>query len=111
MTCRSDPYLRRAGVEGAAPVSCPPGWVAEPVGLWDGELREIVYQPGRHDVLIVRGVCSPTLEAAIPVSGWQEACRTDGARMWIRDRFAATSEALTRLEERPRIAGGLGRSF
>lgn len=111
MANHSEPYLRPATQDGTDPVPCPSGWQAESVGLWDGQWQEIVYHPRRHDVLIVRGECSPTLEASLPASGWNEARQTDGARMWVRDRLAATREALARLEERPRVARELGRSF
>lgn len=111
MANHSEPYLRPATQDGTDPVPCPSGWEAEPVGLWDGQWQEIVYHPRRHDVLIVRGECAPTLEASLPASGWNEARQTDGARMWVRDRLAATREALARLEERPRVARELGRSF
>ncbi len=111
MVSSSEPYLRAATPVGRAPVLCPPGWAAEPVGRWDGRWQEVVYNPRRHDVLVVRGGRSPTLEAALPASGWNESCHTDGARMWVRDRLGATRDALARLEERPRVARELGRSF
>lgn len=110
MAAPAEPYLRLASPDGAPPAPCPPGWLAEPVGLWDGGHREIVYHPRRHDVLVVRGRCPPALEASLPVSGWAEASRSGDARMWVRDRLAATRAALGRLEERPRPIRELGLS-
>ena len=111
MTKSAEPYLRPATPDGAPPTPCPPGWMAEPVGLWDGHSQEIVYHPRRHDVLIVRGQCPAALEASLPSSGWNEARQTDGARMWVRDRLVATRQANARLEERPQLARQLGRTF
>lgn len=106
-----DPYLRAAPPEGTPPQPCPPGWVAEPVGLWDGHRQEVVYQPRRHDVLVMRGRASPDVETALPGAGWTRARETDGAVMWVRDRVQAARDALQRLEDRPPLARSLGRSL
>ena len=105
----SDPYLRPAPPEGELGPACPPGWVAESVGRWDGHPQEIVYQPRRHDILIVRGEPSPKIESALPGTGWAQTHETDGARLWVRDRVALTRDALDRLEHRPAPARTLER--
>lgn len=110
MTVPAEPYLRPAPPEGAPPLPCPPGWAAEPAGLWDGRHQEVVYNPRRHDVLIVRGDLSPNVEASLPAIGYAEARSSKGARMWVRDRFAMTRAALDRVEQRPRLARELGRT-
>lgn len=109
MNVPAEPYLRPAPPEGAPPQPCPPGWAAEPAGIWDGRHQEVVYNPRRHDVVIVRGGLSPSVEASLPGIGYAEALSSDDARMWVRDRFAMTRAALDRLEQRPRIARELGR--
>ena len=105
-----EPYLRPAPPEGAAPLPCPPGWTAEPAGIWDGRHQEVVYNPRRHDVLIVRGALSPAVESSLPAIGWAEARSSDDARMWVRDRAAMTRAALDRLERGPQLARELGRT-
>lgn len=97
----TDPYLRPAPPEGTPGPPCPPGWVAESVGKWNGRSQEIVFQPRRHDILIVRGAPSPKVETALPGTGWTQTHATDGARLWVRDRVAMTREALDRLQPRP----------
>lgn len=110
MTVPAEPYLRPAPPEGAPPLPCPPGWSSEPAGIWDGRHQEVVYNPRRHDVVIARGPMSPGFEAALPGIGYAEARRGDEARMWVRDRFAMTTAALDRLQERPVLARELGRT-
>lgn len=107
----TDPYLRPVPPEGTPSPPCPPGWVAEPIGRWDGQPREVVYQPRRHDILIVRGAPSPKVEGALPGTGWAQAHATDGARMWVRDRLALTRDALDRLQHRPVPARTLQRGL
>lgn len=105
----TDPYLRPTPPEGSPALPCPPGWVAEPVGRWDGSAKEVVYQPRRHDVLIVRGGSSPKIENALPGAGWTRSQETEGARMWIRDRLTLTRDALERMQQRPAPARTLQR--
>lgn len=105
-----EPYLRAAPPEGTSSQPCPPGWVAEPVGLWDGRHQEVVYHPRRHDVLIMRGPTSPAVQTALPGAGWSRTRETDGSVMWVRDRVQAARDALQRIEDRPSLARTLGRS-
>ena len=110
MTLPAEPYLRPAPPEGEPPLPCPPGWSAEPAGVWDGHHQEVVYNPRRHDVVIIRGGTSPSIEATFPGIGYAEARTSEDARMWVRDRFAMTQAALDRLQDRPVIAHELGRT-
>lgn len=107
---RSEPYLRPAPLQGAPALRCPDGWAAEPAGLWGGTHMEVVYNPRHHDVLLVRGRMSHPAEAALPSVGYVEAGAADGVRMFVRDRTAATREALDRLEQPPPVARELGRT-
>lgn len=105
-----DPYLRPAPPEGAPSLRCPDGWAAEPAGLWHGTHMEVVYNPRRHDVVLVRGHLSASAESALPSVGYVEADAAEGVRMFVRDRSAATRAALDRLEQQPRAARELGRA-
>lgn len=105
----TEPYLRPAPPDGTSGPPCPPGWVAEPIGRWDGRPKEVVYHPRRHDVLIVRGGPSPKVEQALPGAGWARAHETEGARMWVRDRLLLTRDALERMQQRPTPARVLQR--
>lgn len=107
----TDPFLRDAPPDGVPSAPCPPGWTAEPVGVWDGRQQEIVFHPRRHDVLIVRGGIAPKVERALPSLGYAAAAETAGARMWVRDRLALLQRDLQRLQERPAPARTLERSF
>lgn len=107
---RSDPYLRPAPLQGAPSPQCPEGWAAEPAGLWGDTHMEVVYNPRRHDVLIVRGRMSHPAEAALPSVGYFERDAAEGVRMFVRDRTAATRNALERLEQQPCAARELGRT-
>lgn len=111
MPVPAEPFMRPAPPEGSPSAPCPPGWTSERAGLWDGQHQEVVFNPRRHDVLIVRGGLSTNVESTLPSIGWTQARSTDGARMWVRDRLAMTRAALDRLEQRPRVARELGRSF
>lgn len=106
----SDPYLRPAPPQGAPSLTCPEGWSAEPAGLWNGTHMEVVFNPRRHDVLIVRGRMSHPAEAALPSVGYFESDAAEGVRMFVRDRMVATRDALDRLEQQPCAARELGRT-
>ena len=107
---RSDPYLRAAPLQGAPSPQCPDGWAAAPAGLWGGTHMEVVYNLRRHDVLIVRGRMSHPAEAALPSVGYFETDAAEGVRMFVRDRTAATRDALNRLEHHQCAAPELGRT-
>src|SRR3546814_19841378 len=97
----TDPYLQPALPEGTPSPPCPPGWVAEPIGRWDGRPQEVVYQPRRHDILIVRGAPSPKIEGTLPDTGWTHAHTTHSARLWVRARGALTRRDLHRPQHTP----------
>lgn len=105
------PYLRSAQPDGQPPLLCPPGWTAEPVGTWNGREQEVVYQRHRHQVLIVRGKPSRTIDASWTRAGWMPMAHTDGARMYVRDRLKLTRETLDRLRRRPVPARTLQRTL
>lgn len=96
----NSPYLRPAPPEGEPSGPCPPGHVAEPAGLFDGERREVVYDPRRHGVLFLRGTSNERLEAQLRGAGWERAGADPNSQWWVRDKLAATQERLTRQRSR-----------
>lgn len=106
------PYLREAPPDGQPPLECPPGWVAEPIGVWDGRQAEIVYNPRRFDICIVRGPESPPVEQPLAANGYsQQFNNGPDARMWVRDRVERAREDLARMEDRPAPARTLARGL
>ena len=106
-----DPYLRPAGPEGEPPAPCPPGHIASPVGRWQGRDCEVVYDPNRHDVAMVRGRLDERLTGGLTDTGFVLAHDDGESSLWVRDRFAALCRRLDRLERpactrprRPHIA-------
>jgi hypothetical protein len=114
------PYLRRAGpeIEIAGAVGhpapggpqvyaaerrrapggpVPVGWVSEHVGCWHGRDTEVVYNPGRHQVMVTQ--VGEDAAGRVEASGWQRHA-VDGDRvMWTRDRLVATRAALARHDQ------------
>lgn len=88
-----DPYLRPAPPDGRNSKPCPPGQVAEPAGLWEGEHKEIVYDPSEHEVLIVRGNVAEALDSGLTKTGWQRQHEDGATHLWVRDRVEAARQA------------------
>lgn len=84
----------------------PVGWVAEPAGQWAGREVEIVYDPRRHDVVLVRSEPNDTARAGIAESGYRRIAVEGLQEMWVRDRVEG---AQVRLDELGR-GHGLERS-
>lgn len=106
-----DPYLRPAAPEGEPPAPCPPGHIASPAGVWNGRNCEVVYDPDRHDVAMVRGCLDGRLTGGLAATGFVLAQGDGESSLWVRDRMAALRHRLDRLERpactrprRPRIA-------
>jgi hypothetical protein len=99
-TRRAGPYIR-AGSPGevdadTASRAAPPGWVVEPIGMWEGVPHEVVYDPRRHEVAVTESAhdVGPT---ASP--GW-DLRATDGSRgFWTLDRVAEARASLDRFEQ------------
>lgn len=53
----------------------PPGWVAEPVGRWQGRETEVVYDPRRHDVMLTQQTepfaVGADTASALEADGWE----------------------------------------
>ncbi|MBK5224109.1 MAG: hypothetical protein JJE52_14790 [Acidimicrobiia bacterium] len=76
------PFMRPTDRARLAPV----GWVAEPAGQWAGREVEIVYDPRRHDVVVVRDEPNDTTRAGIAESGYRRIAVEGRQEMWVRDR-------------------------
>lgn len=95
-----DPFLRTATRMAARAKPTPDGWQVEQAGRWRGRQVEVVFDPRRHDVALLRGAQPPRVAAALRAEGWR--CRgIDGDNQWwSRDRVAVA---------RRRIHGHTGR--
>ncbi len=110
-----EPFLRPIPADGVTPELCPPGWVAQPLGVWHGQPVEAVYDPVRYATMVLRPLdgdrVSARMAAALQANGW--VCRdADGAcEWWVHDRLVEVRARLARLECRPVGPGhGLSRS-
>ena len=88
------PFLRPTDRARLAPV----GWVSEPAGQWSGKEVEVVYDPHRHQVLLVRNDLGDPSRAAIADTGYRRVAVDGKQEIWVRDRVAATQARLDRLE-------------
>lgn len=91
------PFLRPTDRGRLAPV----GWVAEPAGRWAGAEVEVVYDPRRHNVLLLRSNVSDVVRTAAADTGYRRVGMDGTQEMWVRDRLAATRAVLERLDRSP----------
>ena len=83
------PFLRATDRARLAPV----GWASEPAGVWAGRQVEVVFDPRRHQVVMVRNEPGGTTRAAVAGGGVRR-LTVDGQRgMWMRDRTGAAEQA------------------
>jgi hypothetical protein len=70
----------------ATDLALPAGWVAEEI-RWDGEDREITYDPARFQVLRASGDrFDPELRVLFVEHGWRRfGVDSEGAELWVRD--------------------------
>ena len=97
------PYLRPAPPEGAPPFACPDGQVAEPAGIWHGRWMEVVYDPTRHDVALLREGVSAGVEEGLRGTGWEKRLTDGPNQMWIRDRIALAQRRLEHVRSSPQV--------
>lgn len=92
-----EPYLRPITDEG--PVAR--GWTVEPVGDWNGEASEVVFNPSLHVVMVVRSDSTEDREGELTSAGWRYE-GTDGLNvMWVLDRAAVVRAELDQMMSRP----------
>jgi hypothetical protein len=79
----------------------PLGWTAEPAGVWAGREVDVVYDPRRHTVVVLRDQqLSAPNAAAFRELGYQRFGGDGQNELWVRDRVAAASGALDRADQR-----------
>ena len=94
------PFLRPTDRGQLAPV----GWVSEPAGIWAGREVDVVYDPRRHDVLLVRSDPGENARRGFEEAGYRRTAVGDGNELWVRDRAAAALAALDRIGQSPGLA-------
>jgi hypothetical protein len=99
-----NPYLRP--LESGGPL--PDGWTTEPAGQWKGHEVELVYNPRRHDVMLIQGPAADGADGRLAQIGY-EFVATDGQSwLWYRDRLAAARNTLERTPGGPLVNKSLG---
>lgn len=90
------PFLRHSDRGQLAPV----GWDSQPAGLWGGKPADIVYDPDRHDCLLLRTAMPEHLRTGFAGAGYRRVATDDGGgqELWVRDRADAARAALARLD-------------
>lgn len=103
----NEPFLRPAPPEGAPSLSCPEGQVAHPAGIWHGKAMEVVFDPARHDVALLREGVSANVEDGLRSVGYEHRLTDGSNQIWIRDRAGIARQRLERVRSThsvPRIA-------
>jgi hypothetical protein len=88
------PFLRPTDRGKLAPV----GWVAEPAGHWGGKEVDVVYDPRRHQVLVVRSAVPDGTRSSLGAAGFRRLAADGAQELWVRDRLAVARAALDRLD-------------
>lgn len=78
------PFLRPVDRGRLAPVA----WVSEPAGRWDGREVDVVYDPRRHDVLLVRHDPGDDARQGFREIGYRRVAIDGSSEMWVRDHLA-----------------------
>ena len=88
------PFLRASNRGKLAPV----GWVSEPAGRWAGSEADVVYDPHRHDVLLVRNDPGENARLRFREIGYRRVADDGKNELWVRDRSAAVSARMDQVE-------------
>jgi hypothetical protein len=88
------PFLRPTDRGKLAPV----GWLAEPAGKWGGKEVDVVYDPRRHQVLVVRSAVPDGTRSSLGAAGFRRLAVDGAQELWVRDRIAVARAALDRLD-------------
>lgn len=81
------PFLRPTDRGKLAPV----GWVSEPAGQWAGREVDVVYDPRRHDVLLLRQDPGDDARYGFRDGGYRRVAVDGDNEMWVRDRISVIS--------------------
>jgi hypothetical protein len=75
--------------------------VSEPAGTWAGKEVDVVYDPRRHDVALVRHNVGEDVREGFRDVGYRRVAVDGDAEMWVRDRVATVTAAMDRgIEQR-----------
>jgi hypothetical protein len=99
----NEPFLRPAPPEGAPSLPCPEGHASQVIGFWNGEWSEVVYDPARHDVAVMRGGVSATVEDGLRSIGYEHRLSDGPDEIWVRDRAALARRRLDQVRSAPAI--------
>ena len=88
------PFLRATDRGKLAPV----GWVSEPAGQWAGREVDVVYDPRRHDVLLVRNDPGENAREGFREIGYRRVAIDGQNEMWVRDRLAVVASRMDQVE-------------
>lgn len=88
------PFLRATDRGKLAPV----GWVSEPAGQWAGREVDVVYDPRRHDVLLVRHDPGENARQGFREIGYRRVAVDGQNEMWVRDRLAVIAGRMDQVE-------------
>lgn len=88
------PFMRPTDRARLAPV----GWISEPAGLWAGKEVEVVYDPRRHQVVLLRNDPGDPTRTAIAENGYRRVAVDGPQEMWVRDKVDLTQARLDRLQ-------------
>lgn len=77
------------------PEVLPDGWVADPIGPWNGIDSVVLYRPDRHHVLRERRRLHPDANDNLTSTGWEPISEAPEGVLWVRDRLAAARDLLT----------------
>jgi hypothetical protein len=87
------PFLRATDRARLAPV----GWESEPAGVWAGRQVEVVYDPRRHQIVMVRNEPGDATRATLAGEGFRRLAVDGEQEMWMRDRGVETEQAHERV--------------
>lgn len=87
------PFLRPTDRARLAPV----GWVSERAGVWAGRQVEVVFNPRRHLIVMVRNEPGDATRAALAAEGFRRLAVDGQQEMWVRDRAAVVEQSSARV--------------
>lgn len=106
------PFLRPTDRARIAPV----GWASEPAGVWAGRQVEVVFDPRRHQIVMVRGEPGEMTRVALAVEGFRRLAVDGRQEMWVRDYATAVEQHAAQVTAigpttTPQVAGIEGRGL
>jgi hypothetical protein len=91
------PFLRPTDRGKLAPV----GWVSQPAGVWAGREVDVVYDPRRHTIILLRNQQLAEAKAqSFRDLGYERVDGDGHNELWARDRVAAARARLERADQR-----------